>query len=685
MEKLRAMGLIPKQMNAYEIAATMKQANVGIGAWREFVKCVKVFCDIKREAFCVSEGVWRRLGEDHGEIDSGKYKYYKGGDKSKRPEICPWWTMDPVHELELRLQDFANEHNSFHPSQIGDISSIYTGDHGLGKLRFGTKLVVTFYSTQNPTEKTNKWTTIYPLADVKCKKDNGEIFRETVMKNLSSGINKIEKGKVKFFKENDKWRCKIIDSNETEDKALTYHDVLPYMIGDLKFLAMMLGKENFEGQWCYLCQLFHTQWKDHAALGSPWTLDLLKEQAKKVIEEHLKDTQRKGVREYPYFEIPVERYIFPILHTLMGIGNALLAYLIDIVESEIQKLPPAEIKLKREVEELEKDIVALENDLEYFRSDAEGSGSELIKTFTQTTTSKLMQMMDLERSDSHITESERYTTLYNDRVEAQEEIERLNSQKDKLVSAIKKKQASKKKKMDRIKEFRKGRKTEKGSMFSLIDKILQKYDVSRGAYHGGDFNGVSIKLLMEHAIEIFDEIAKMLVRTKSTQCKMSDEDICRLCDDCAIVFIAWDGAMSYLHMENPSDADCDRAQEFVDKAMEKMRALGLSVTVKGHGGESHLVTQMRQVGGLLEFDESWGEQYHQTGYRFDMKLRNMGSEVMKAYTRAGTDRRESKPQTIRAVKLMLEQTSKGKRKSTLAGDKARKKKRMDRREAILNS
>ena len=29
-----------------------------------------------------------------------------------------------------------------------------------------------------------------------------------------------------------------------------------FMIGDLKLLAMMLGKENFDGNWCYLCQLY---------------------------------------------------------------------------------------------------------------------------------------------------------------------------------------------------------------------------------------------------------------------------------------------------------------------------------------------------------------------------------------------------------------------------------------------
>ena len=40
---------------------------------------------------------------------------------------------------------------------------------------------------------------------------------------------------------------------------------------------------------------------------------------------------------------------------------------------------------------------------------------------------------------------------------------------------------------------------------------------------------------------------------------------------------------------------------------------------------------MRRIkGGLFESDESWGEQYHHTGYAFDMRLRGQGSEERKA-------------------------------------------------------
>ena len=77
------------------------------------------------------------------------------------------------------------------------------------------------------------------------------------------------------------------------------------MIGDLKFLSMMLGKENFETYWCILCQLAKKDWQDawYDATELLWTLEKLKEQAE--LSKNLKGTARKGVREAPYFDIPV--------------------------------------------------------------------------------------------------------------------------------------------------------------------------------------------------------------------------------------------------------------------------------------------------------------------------------------------------------------------------------------------
>jgi len=47
-DQMRELGLTPKQMSEYEMAATMKAANVGITSWQQIVKCFVTFCEIER-------------------------------------------------------------------------------------------------------------------------------------------------------------------------------------------------------------------------------------------------------------------------------------------------------------------------------------------------------------------------------------------------------------------------------------------------------------------------------------------------------------------------------------------------------------------------------------------------------------------------------------------------------------
>ena len=55
-----------------------------------------------------------------------------------------WWTIDPASGLEFWISDFANTVTDFNPDMIELVASIYTGDHGKGKLCFGAKLVLLF-------------------------------------------------------------------------------------------------------------------------------------------------------------------------------------------------------------------------------------------------------------------------------------------------------------------------------------------------------------------------------------------------------------------------------------------------------------------------------------------------------------------------------------------------------------
>ena len=274
--------------------------------------------------------------------------------------------------------------------------------------------------------------------------------------------------------------------------------------------------------------------------------------------------------------------------------------------------------MKREVRELTRDIIALRKERDDFDSNDEGSGKETLKYLKKERTRMMKRMETIE--DEHMGEGytsdidEEYVGLSLGLEDCKEEIERLTKEREDMASSIDRMGTKKTAKNKQLEEFRKARKTDDDSLYSLIDEILQEYGILRAAYHGGDLTGVCVRRLMTYSEEIMDSIAALLVDNKSPQCTMSDDNIRSLCENCSKLLTRWDGALHYLHEDN-TEENCENATKFIDSALELSRSMGISVLPKHHGTEAHLVKQMRDVkGGLFEFDESWTEQYHQIGY-----------------------------------------------------------------------
>ena len=138
---LTGVGVIPKILTAYEVAAIMVQANLGTTQWRNLAQCLKTFLGLN--VISVSEKMWMLIGHDHGVVSSGCYDWQKV--EGHRTIPIHWWTMDPESELLLWLCDGANGDGDdlFDPTDIASIFVIFSGDHhGKGKHRFVFKVVV---------------------------------------------------------------------------------------------------------------------------------------------------------------------------------------------------------------------------------------------------------------------------------------------------------------------------------------------------------------------------------------------------------------------------------------------------------------------------------------------------------------------------------------------------------------
>jgi len=130
----------------------------------------------------------------------------------------------------------------------------------------------------------------------------------------------------------------------------------------------------------------------------------------------------------------VSRYIWPILHTLIGVGNAILDYLFDIIENEIQLIPAKELLMRRELKDLDEVYKELQTVRDYWDSNNEGSGSEMLKTYQKELRKTDLRMEQLEDDDNHLCDE--YATLDITAQECRLEVERLNSERKAMTASV---------------------------------------------------------------------------------------------------------------------------------------------------------------------------------------------------------------------------------------------------------
>ncbi len=130
-----------------------------------------------------------------------------------------------------------------------------------------------------------KYKLIYPLAGILCLKNSGKLLKNTIIPNLRDGINKVEnllsglnltlRQKMKYF---------TFDKNEGNGGVRI--KPTEFLSGNIAFLNTILGKEEFNGDLCDLCDLYKSClqmiWHD---TGCPWTIERLCEQGQKVSVE----------------------------------------------------------------------------------------------------------------------------------------------------------------------------------------------------------------------------------------------------------------------------------------------------------------------------------------------------------------------------------------------------------------
>ena len=165
--------------------------------------------------------------------------------------------------------------------------------------------------------------------------------------------------------------------------------------------------------------------------------------------------------------------------------------------------------------------------------------------------------------------------------------------------------------------------------------ILERYEISSAAYHGGDLNGVSARRLMKFSTDIFTEIENYLL-TYLHDDRCSDDYIKQVCSTYSSILSTLDVVTKNLRIIS------GKANENNYKALEtafialrnSWEAANLSHTPKLHSLITHALPQMRMFGGIGDILEDDVEKMHQIAGRSESRVARLKSATNRALAEA---------------------------------------------------
>ena len=178
------------------------------------------------------ENIMKRFSGDMVFPKFGEYKY-NNMEKGRKPEHIFFWVRDTVAVFKKEAQ-LLIESGDIDISNINRMNIVFGGDHDQGTFRFPMKIL---YIMNNG----NRHESIQPVGYILCKKDNGIILKNIIIKYFGNSINVLNESML--FNNQQLFSSNI------------------YVTGDLAFLVILLGKEHSSPHWCIKFKSPSKDWK----------------------------------------------------------------------------------------------------------------------------------------------------------------------------------------------------------------------------------------------------------------------------------------------------------------------------------------------------------------------------------------------------------------------------------------
>jgi hypothetical protein len=195
---------------------------------------------------------------------------------------------------------------------------------------------------------------------------------------------------------------------------------------------------------------------------------------------------------------------------------------------------------------------------------------------------------------------------------------------------------------------------DKDEMEELMDESLKAIGAKMQAWHGGELNGVSARLVMENSDSLFNLIEKNLIDIKHADSQYTDEDIKTMMKNYRHMYTSLGASYSFLQQILPSDDDLRNLRENIECARKIwVENLKISATPKAHSlFDGHAYEQHERLGGIGDKLEDFVEKGHQIGMRDKRRTWNMRNWEQMQRSQIRHDRRRNRPEVCERICLV---------------------------------
>jgi hypothetical protein len=586
-----------------------------------------------------------------------------------------YWYKDVEEALTHRLHLDGKAFSYDYFTRFDSLDVVVGGDHGQRKFRMVMRVI--YRNKADPTVPPVMH--MIKIGHIDCTKDTREILEQTIGIPINEGIKKI------FSKVIVITRCTSTISyldespiqNGTSDEQLIALPVAVFLTGDLAFLSTVLGKENMSTAWCPWCILSKSQWSASGHQpGELWTIDKIIDVRGKIDSGELKEEpeHQRGCTKLPLFDsIPIANFIVPVLHILIGVGNALVNCLYEFVDERIEKLPEQLIIARNNINTAEINVDEANRDFnDWLQNDGITLSGHMIEK------SNIIQQLKARNEDG--------TFVVRDQNMKKE----LNARKSELHALIKRLQAEKKEKTLRLEGLKKLLRTmsdKKRDVEKNLGKVARpiweqieedcfvKFGIERPYYHGGKYNGKATIKLLNDAPAILGAVKDFLLTKVPQEARCSNEEVAKQLNTYVDFFTVFDTVFSNSRtaVGKLSEVKEEETYKAIQLGLKMWRDFEMNISPKLHVLEDHLFSQLSLFQGLGDYSEDFVEQAHQIGMREEARTFAMRDRNRIALIHCRNEHKRSLPAVKEIQAAVAEKTSRKRKQPAQMNAKERQK------------